>query len=117
MSRRRHAISNPTDAQIMVRIAAGDEHALGELYDRHAGEAFGLATRVLRDSTLAEDAVSEGFLSVWRSAATFDASRGSARVWLLLLVHRAAVEIVQRRECERPLHVSDRRTEGALALD
>ena len=117
MSKRHHEIPGPTEAQIMARIAAGDEHALGELYDRHGGVAFGLATRVLGDGSLAEDAVSEGFLSLWRSAASFDARRGSARAWLLTLVHRGALEIVQRRERERTLHVPDHRAEGTLVLD
>ena len=55
----------------MALVARGDESALGELYDRVGRIAYGIAFRILRDDRLAEDAVQEGFLAVWRSAATF----------------------------------------------
>jgi len=88
----------------MALIADADGNALGELYDRHGGIAYGLALRVVRDAGLAEEAVQDGFLSVWRSAASFDSGRGAPRSWLLTLVHRRAVDLVQRaaRRQEQP---------------
>lgn len=88
----------------MGLIARADERALGELYDRHAGIAYGLALRVVRDPGLAEEAVQDGFLSVWRSAGSFDSGRGAPRSWLLTLVHRRAVDLVDRasRRLEQP---------------
>lgn len=88
----------------MAMIANADERALGELYDRHGGLAYGLALRVVRDPGLAEEAVQDGFLSVWRSARSFDSQRGAARSWLLTLVHRRAVDLVGHavRRLEQP---------------
>ena len=90
-----------TDEELISSLATGDELALGALYDRLGGLAYGLAKRVVRDSGLAEEAVQEAFLAVWRSAARFDEVRGSARGWVLMLVHRRAVDLV-RREALRP---------------
>jgi RNA polymerase sigma-70 factor (ECF subfamily) len=90
-----------SDAELMAALAHGDQRALGELYDRFAPVAYGLALRVLRDRGLAEDAVQEAFLSVWRSAARFDSRRGSVRGWVLILVHRRAVDLVQRNQRHR----------------
>lgn len=81
-----------TDGELLARIAARDDSALGVLYDRYGGLAFGLAYRVLRDRGQAEDIVQEAFLSVWRRAATFDARKGSARGWLMSIVHNAAID-------------------------
>jgi RNA polymerase sigma-70 factor, ECF subfamily len=81
-----------TDAELLRRIGAGDEAALGELYDRYSGIAFALAYRLLQDRGQAEDIVQEAFLSVWRRAATFDTERGSARGWLMSIVHHAAID-------------------------
>lgn len=81
-----------TDGELLVRVAKRDDAALGVLYDRHGGLAFGLAYRVLRDRGQAEDVVQEAFLSVWRRASTFDASKGSARGWLMSIVHNAAID-------------------------
>jgi RNA polymerase sigma-70 factor (ECF subfamily) len=95
-------------------VARGDDDALGELYDRQGRVAYGLAYRVLRDRRLAEDAVQEAFLAVWRTAATYRAERAKASTWILTLVHRRAVDLVRREERRKaePL-VHDER--GSLA--
>jgi RNA polymerase sigma-70 factor (ECF subfamily) len=97
--RRQHA--HLSDEALVALVARGDENALGELYDRVARIAYGLAVRVLRDERLAEDAVQEGFLSVWRTAASFTAERSKASTWILTLVHRRAVDLVRREERRR----------------
>jgi RNA polymerase sigma-70 factor (ECF subfamily) len=63
--------------------------------------AYGLALRILRDQGLAQDAVQDAFLAAWRTAASFDASRGTAQTWLLTLVHRRAVDVVRREQRRR----------------
>jgi RNA polymerase sigma-70 factor (ECF subfamily) len=56
---------------------------------------------VLRDPALAEDAVQEGFLAVWRSAKRFMPEQAKASTWILTLVHRRAVDIVRREQRRR----------------
>jgi RNA polymerase sigma factor (sigma-70 family) len=85
------------DHDLLAACAQGDEQALGSLYDRFGTVAYRLALRVLRDPTLAEDAVQEAFLAVWRQAASFDRSRGKPSTWILTLVHRRAVDLVRRQ--------------------
>ena len=94
--RRHHA--HLSDEALVALVARGDEDALAELYDRVGRIAYGLALRVLRDERHAEDAVQEAFLQVWRSAATFRAERAKASTWILMLVHRRAVDLVRREE-------------------
>jgi RNA polymerase sigma-70 factor (ECF subfamily) len=84
-----------SDEVLVVLAARSEELALAELYARYGAIAYGLACRVLRDPTLAEDAVQEGFLAVWRSATHFVPERGQARTWILTLVHRRAVDLVR----------------------
>ncbi len=90
-----------SDEALVALVARGDESALGELYDRVGRVAYGIAYRVLRDERLAEDAVQEGFLAVWRAAAAFRAERAKASTWIVTLVHRRAVDIVRREERRR----------------
>jgi RNA polymerase sigma-70 factor (ECF subfamily) len=82
-------------------VARGDEVALAELYERFGRVAYGLALRVVRDTALAEDAVQEAFLAVWRSAGRFVAERAKASTWILTLVHRRAVDLVRREQPRR----------------
>ena len=96
-----------TDEQLIGAIADGDEQALAELYDRFGGVAYRLAARVVRDPALAQDAVQDAFLAVWRTAAGFDARRGNASTWLLTLVHRRAVDLVRREERRRADPIDD----------
>jgi RNA polymerase sigma-70 factor (ECF subfamily) len=87
--------STRDDEDLLAACAEGDEQALGSLYDRFGNIAYGVALRVLRGADLAEDAVQEAFLAVWRQAARFDPTRGSASSWILTFVHRRAVDLVR----------------------
>jgi RNA polymerase sigma-70 factor (ECF subfamily) len=104
-----------SDEALVALVARGDDAALGELYDRVGGIAYGLALRVLRDERLAEDAVQEGFLAVWRSAAAFRAERAKASTWILTLVHRRAVDLVRREERRRAEPLTEELRAGAGA--
>ena len=94
-------LAHLSDEALVALLARGDEGALAELYDRFGAVAFGLALRVVRDAALAEDAVQEAFLTVWRTASRFVAERGKARIWILTLVHRRAVDVVRREQTRR----------------
>jgi RNA polymerase sigma factor (sigma-70 family) len=108
--RKQHA--HLSDEALVALVARGDEDALGELYDRVSRIAYGLAMRVLRDDRLAEDAVQEGFLAVWRNAAAFRAERAKASTWILTLVHRRAVDLVRREERRRAEPLSEETATG-----
>jgi RNA polymerase sigma-70 factor (ECF subfamily) len=94
-------LASCSDNELLAALARREEAALGELYDRFAGIAYGLASRIVRDRSLAEDVVQEAFMSVWQAAGSFDSRRGAARSWLLMIVHRRAVDVVHRNERAR----------------
>ncbi len=94
-------LAHLSDEAVVALAARSDEIALAELYDRYGRVAYGLALRVLRDEALAEDAVQEAFLAIWRGAARFIPERGKASTWILTLVHRRAVDLVRREQRRR----------------
>lgn len=91
----------PSDEQVLEAVGRGDHDALGELYDRFGRLAYGLAFRILRDRALAEDAVQEAFLAVWRSADAYKRERATPSTWILTVVHRRAVDLVRREQRRR----------------
>jgi RNA polymerase sigma-70 factor (ECF subfamily) len=103
----RRQYAHLSDEALVALVARGEDDALAELYDRMGRIAYGLAFRVLRSEQLAEDAVQEGFLAVWRSAVTFRAERAKASTWILTLVHRRAVDLVRREERRRAEPLGD----------
>jgi len=96
-----------SDEALVALVARSDEPALAELYDRIGGIAYGLAYRILRDESLAEDAVQDAFLGLWRAASTFIPERAKASTWILTLVHRRAVDLVRREERRRTEPLDD----------
>lgn len=94
-------LAHLSDEALVALLVRSDQVALAELYDRYGRVAYNLAYRILRDSALAEDAVQEAFLTIWRTAARFLPERSKASTWILTLVHRRAVDLVRREERRR----------------
>jgi RNA polymerase sigma-70 factor (ECF subfamily) len=83
---------------LLQAVAKGDEAAFGQLYDLVAARAFGLIRRVLRDVAQAEEVTQEVMVEVWRTAARFDPTRGSATAWVFTIAHRRAVDRVRSEQ-------------------
>ncbi|WP_132993724.1 sigma-70 family RNA polymerase sigma factor [Gordonia zhaorongruii] len=81
--------------ELLERVAAGDKVSYAELFDLLAPRCLALARRVVVSRPLAEEVVQDAWLQVWRTASTFDRSRGSATTWVTTLVHRRAVDTVR----------------------
>ena len=73
-------------------IFCAPRSSIEALYDQYGGLAFALAYRILGERGIAEDVVQEAFLTVWRQQATYDAARGSARTWIMTIVHHRAID-------------------------
>lgn len=116
------------DASLLRRMAEGDERALGEVFDRHSGQVYGLCLRVLRVQADAEDVMQEIFLELWRRPERYDAGRGSLRLYLSQLArsrsidrlrqHRRRAEVLREANGElemRTAAVSPRAPDAAAA--
>lgn len=81
-----------SDEQILAALAQRDLNALEELYERYGKIAYSLAYRMVGDRGTAEDVTQDAFLSVWRRAASYQADKGSARNWLMSIVHHRSID-------------------------
>lgn len=90
--------TTPSDLEVVARLVAGDERALGTLYDRHGAMAYGLASAMMHDPADAEEVVAEAFAQVWRTAAMFDASRGSVVAWVATIVRTRALDLLRSQK-------------------
>ena len=80
------------DAELLHAVARGDEAALASLYDRYRLILFGLILRILHSRPEAEDILQDVFIQVWKTAASFDESRGRPFTWLVTLARSRAID-------------------------
>jgi RNA polymerase sigma-70 factor (family 1) len=60
------------EKKLSARVADGDKEAFEELFRTYYGGLYVLATRYLKDESLAEDALQEIFLKVWLNRTMLD---------------------------------------------
>lgn len=90
-----HSLS---DADLIARLARREEAALGELYDRHAPAAYGLALRVVSDEHAAQEVVQDVFVALWERPGRYDPARAEVRTFVLVMVRSRALDRLRREK-------------------
>ncbi len=113
---------DPGDAVLVARLAAGDDEALAEVWQRHGPLVYGLARRLTGDAATAEDVTQDVFVTLWQQPERFDADRGSLRAFLGVHAQRRAIDAMrrdgrraQREQRHHRLHASVEATPGDAA--
>lgn len=88
-------------AALIERIAAADEQALAALYDSTSRYVYGLLLRITGDAAVAEDIALEVYMQVWRTAESYQASRGSAMAWLVMMARSRGLDWVRSKAGRR----------------
>ena len=89
-----------SDLALATAIRAGDQGAMGALYDRYSSIVYAVALRVLQDTAAAEDVLQDVFMQLWRNPGAFDASRGNMGAWLAVIARHRAIDALRRRKPE-----------------
>jgi RNA polymerase sigma-70 factor (ECF subfamily) len=115
-------IQRLADEDLMPLVERKEPAAFEVLYDRHGGASFSLAYRMVGDRSAAEDITQEAFLSLWRSRARYDRTRGSVRTWLLGIVRNRAIDMLRHELIQAPTQsieegVSEPRAEARTETD
>lgn len=99
------------------RLARGDRQALAALHDRYAAMLLGVATRLMRDRSEAEEVVQETFLEAWRRAEQYQPERANVAAWLLTITRSRAIDRLRSKgTTDRTLELEARATPVAPGL-
>lgn len=82
-------------ADLIIRVADGDQRAFAELYDLLSPRVFALILKVVVNRSQSEEVLQEVFLEIWQSASKFAPNRGQGRSWIFTIAHRRAVDRVR----------------------
>jgi RNA polymerase sigma-70 factor (ECF subfamily) len=84
------------DLDLMQRVAASEEKAVGELYDRFGSLVFKMAFQAMPTRAEADDAVQEIFIRLWKTSARYDPERAALVTWVMLISRRQLVDRMRR---------------------
>lgn len=87
--------SAPDAAELIARVARGDDAAFESLYDVLIGPVYGLIRRVVRNAAQSEEVAQEVMVEIWRTAPRYSPARGSVLTWAMTTAHRRAVDRVR----------------------
>jgi RNA polymerase sigma-70 factor (ECF subfamily) len=90
-----------TAGVLLRRAGRGDQAAFADLFDELSPMVHGVVLKVVRDPSQAEEVAQEVFVELWRLAARFDGTKGSARSWAATLAHRRAIDRVRSEQSSR----------------
>jgi RNA polymerase sigma-70 factor, ECF subfamily len=108
------ATDAPDPAELLARCGKGDRNALSELYAHISPQLFGVLLRILRRSDLAEEALQDVFVSIWRNAGSYRPERGHPVGWLVTIARYRALDIKRSRKFEVPMDDAAERAQEQL---
>lgn len=102
--------AGPNLEQLLIRVSDQDRAAFRALYDHSSAQVFAVLLRILPRRDIAEEALQDVFVRVWREATSYRESRGKALSWMTTIARNRALDI--RRRLGRELQMDDATAES-----
>jgi RNA polymerase sigma-70 factor (ECF subfamily) len=99
----RYVLDNPQLEPLLARVALQDRAAFKALYDLSASHLLGVALRILRIRSLAEEAVQDAFVQIWQNARQFQVQKAPASAWMNSIIRYRALDVLRRTGREVPI--------------
>ncbi|HUQ28699.1 MAG TPA: sigma-70 family RNA polymerase sigma factor [Usitatibacter sp.] len=97
-------------AALLSRTALGDRAAFARLYESTRSKLFGVSLRIVRERPLAEEALQDSFVNIWKHAADYARAKSAPLTWMTAIVRNRSLDLV-RRTREEP-DIDDELTAG-----
>lgn len=95
-----------TDMELYERVRQKDQAALEMLYDRYERILYAFVLQLTQDRDLAEEAMQEVFIKLWRGGGIYDETKGKFRSWLFTMSRHVAIDLIRKRKPDLQLEES-----------
>lgn len=95
------------DETFIAQLKERNESAFSKLYDNYSGALYGVLVRMLNNEELAQDALQEGFVKIWKNIDSFDAGRGNLFTWMLNIVRNHAIDQLRSKNMKQKIQKLD----------
>jgi|GEM_PF-6704606 len=89
---------NPSDEQLIRRIAHSDAEALAALYDRYSRLVFSLVCNMVGNPESAEEITLDVFTRIWERAVSYDVRKATVKRWIVTICRNRAIDVLRRRK-------------------
>ena len=87
-----------SDFMLYTRIQQKDKAALEQLYDRYEKILFSFLYKMTADKDLAEEALQEVFIKLWRGIGEYDEGKGKFASWLFTMSRNSAIDLIRKQK-------------------
>jgi len=94
-------------AALLAKVALGDQAAFADLYRQSSSHLYGVAVRILREGSTAEEVLQEAFVSIWHHAGSYEAAKSQPLTWLSTIVRNRCLDQKRRRELDTVTMTTD----------
>jgi RNA polymerase sigma-70 factor (ECF subfamily) len=94
-------------ALLLSNVALGDQAAFANLYRQTSSHLYGVAVRILREGSTAEEVLQEAFVSIWHHAGSYEAAKSQPLTWLSTIVRNRCLDLKRRRELDTVTMTTD----------
>jgi RNA polymerase sigma-70 factor, ECF subfamily len=94
-------------AALLARVALGDQAAFTNLYRETSSHLYGVAVRILREGSFAEEVLQEAYVSVWHHAGSYEAAKSQPSTWMTTIVRNRCLDQLRRRELDTVTMTTD----------
>ncbi|TYA53240.1 RNA polymerase sigma factor [Formosa maritima] len=90
-------MTTPIEKEIVRLLQKGDKKAISLLYENYADTLYGVILKVLNNEELAQDALQETFIKVWKKSKSYDADKAKLFTWLYRIAYNTAIDKVRSK--------------------
>lgn len=85
-------LSKNLEQHIISLLKAGNQKAINLIYENYADALFGVIKKILKDDAIAEDALQESFIKIWKKGKTYDPTKAKLFTWMYRIARNTAID-------------------------